>query len=157
MKLGVSFDGNERTYESVPPGKYEAFINAITEKSETLLLVRLVIASGQHANRSLLTNCSMTPEGKWKFQNMLIGCGLWKDSQKGDWEGDTNDLIGRKTCITVIEEEYNGEMRPAVRNFFPVKGEKSESAPASGSAPAPTSPQGPPPPPKASAPAMKRL
>ena len=162
MKLSVGFDGDERTFESVSPGKYAAFVNSIVEKGtpeKPVLNVRLVIAEGQFQQRSVFTNCVLTPEAKWKLQNLLLAAGLVKQGTKGDWNGDTNDLIGKKVGVTVIEEEYNGEMRAAVKNFYTLAESATPApapvpAPAGGTAPAP---QGPPPPPKAPAPAGRRL
>jgi hypothetical protein len=152
MKLTVSFDGDERTYEPIPAGKYEAKVNNIEEKTPTLLNIRFTIEGGQFDKRSLFTNCTLTPEAKWKFQNLLIAAGLWQSNTKGDWAGDTNDLVGRKVGLSVIEGEYNGNKRPEVKSIFRI-GSAPEAAPVASAAPAATGSAPVPPP----APAGKRL
>lgn len=155
MAYEVQFDGDERTFEPIPKGNYESFVNSIVEKGEgpkAYLNVRFVIADGQFKGRSLFSNCSFSAEGVWKLQNLLLACGLAKTGEKTKVQFTNEQLIGKRIGIRVAEEEYNGELRPAVKNFYALGGASAAGAPAA-------SPATPPAPPSAPAPSggVRRL
>ncbi len=167
--IDVSFSGDEQTYEPIPKGNYEAFVNSIqmkkTQAGEDMLNARFVIADGQFKGRSLFSNFVLREDLKWKLQNLILASGLHTARTAGNvrLSDDCSELVGRKVGLKVADGEYNGEVRPEVRGFFRLDG---NAAPAgmptpTGAAPAPKTNTGAapaaPPPPSAPAGATRRL
>lgn len=163
MPLEVSFSGEEQTYEPIPKGSYEAFVNSIVMKKtaadEQMANVRFVIADGQFKGRSMFSNFVLREDLKWKLQKLLIAAGLINPRTVGKVQlsDDWSELIGRKVGLKVADGEYNGEVRAEVRDIFRTDA-ASATAPA---APSPAAPKAAtaaaPPPPSAPAGATRRL
>lgn len=68
-------------------------------------------------NRKLWENCSMLPQALFKLKNLLESIG-YDTSAAIDFE--PLDLIGQSVQASVIQEEYNGEMRNRIKKFFEV-------------------------------------
>lgn len=164
--IDVSFSGEEQTYEPIPKGNYEAFVNSIqmkkTQAGEDMLNARFVIADGQFKGRSLFSNFVLREDLKWKLQNLILASGLHTARTAGNvrLSDDCSELVGKKVGLKVADGEYNGEVRAEVRGFFRIGGDATAPTP-SGAASAPkamtgTAPAAPPPP-SAPAGATRRL
>jgi hypothetical protein len=168
MPIEVSFSGDEQTYEPIPKGNYEAFINSIqmkeTQAKEPMANARFVIADGQFKGRSLFSNFVLREDLKWKMQNLILASGLHNSRTPGKvtLSDDWSELVGRKVGLKVADGEYNGEVRPEIRGFYRLDGGAVGTAPAmptpAGAAPAkPATGAAAPPPPSAPAGATRRL
>lgn len=164
MPLEVSFSGEEQTYEPIPKGSYEAFVNSIVMKKtaadEPMANVRFVIADGQFKGRSMFSNFVLREDLKWKLQKLLIAAGLINPRTVGKVQlsDDWSELISRKVGLKVADGEYNGEIRAEVRDIFRIDGATATTAPAAPAAPAPkAATNAAPPPPSAPAGATRRL
>lgn len=124
MPITVSSTGEEQTFEPIPKGNYEAFVNSIKKKqtsgNDDMLNIRFVIADGQLQGRSLFANFVLTEESKWKLIQLLISTGLMQPKTKQDvtLSDDYAELIGKRCGLKVKDGEYNGEARPEVFGFF---------------------------------------
>lgn len=152
MAIEITFSGEEQTYEPIPKGSYEAFVNSVqrkkTQNGDDMFNVRFVIAEGQFKGRSLFSNFVLKEELKWKLQKLLIATGLVQPRTKTSFtlSDEAQELVGRKVGLKVGEAEYNGEMRPEVKDIYAIGG----SAPASAPAAVPVAPTGVPLPPATS-------
>ena len=165
--IDVSFSGEEQTYEPIPKGNYEAFVNSIqmkkTQAGEDMLNARFVIADGQFKGRSLFSNFVLREDLKWKLQNLILASGLHTARTAGNvrLSDDCSELVGKKVGLKVADGEYNGEVRAEVRGFFRIGGDSTAAPTPSGAASAPKANAGAapaaPPPPSAPAGATRRL
>jgi hypothetical protein len=163
MPITISSTGEEQTFEPIPKGNYEAFVNSIkpkeTKDHDKMLNIRFVIADGQFQGRSLFSNFVLTPESKWKIIQLLISVGLMAPKTKSDFtlSDEATELIGKRCGIKVThnsdaDSPYFG--REEINGFFRPASVMQGAAPAPAPAPVMATGTIPPPPP---APATRRL
>lgn len=138
MSMEIEFDGEEASFDLVPVGDYEAYINNILDKGEgekKYLNFMFKISDGASKGRTLFTNCMLSKEGLWKLKNVLIASGLAQRGFKGKVAWDKETLIGKKVGLRVAHEEYNEKTRESVVAIFPVGAPTpATAAPVSGTA-----------------------
>ncbi len=60
---------------------------------------------------------SLAPNALWKLKGALInGFNYTKEDLLGEFDLDTEELIGAEVAVIIVDEEYNGEIRSRVED-----------------------------------------
>lgn len=126
MAYEIDFDGEERSFELVPIGEYQVWINSVLEKGEgegRYLNFMFKVADGPSKGRTLFTNASFKKDAVWKLKNILVAAGIAQQGFKGAVKWANEDLVGKKVGVRVSHEDYNDAKREAVNTIFALKGD----------------------------------
>jgi len=117
--LSVDFTNVTSGFEKIEPGNYLARVEKIESKmsqaGKPYLNWMFKIQGGDYDGRTAFFMTSLAPNALWKLKQVLIAA-FDKDEEdlKGQFELDTDELIGEECTLIIGEEEYNGEMRDRV-------------------------------------------
>ena len=106
-----------KTFEPIPPGKYEAeIVDATSEESanrKRFLNLDFVVIGPACRGRHLWTKLFMTDAAVWKLAALFNAI-----NQPLTEEADTADLVGRKLSVTVkVIEGEDGSLRNEIVTF----------------------------------------
>ena len=119
MGVRVDFTGVASGFEKIEPGTYLARVKKIEQKmsqaQKPYLNWTFVIVGGDYDGRNVFYMTSLSPNALWKLKDTLIKAfGMEKEELAGEFDLDTESLIGEEVAVVISEEEYNGEMRDRV-------------------------------------------
>jgi hypothetical protein len=110
-----------KTFEPIPPGKYEAeIVDATSEESanhKRFLKLDFVIVGPAYQGRHLWTKLFMTDAAVWKLAALFNAI-----DQALSEEADTADLVGRRLSVAVkVIEGEDGVLRNEIVAFRKLK------------------------------------
>ena len=123
-----NFEDNnkDKSFSLIPDGIYDARVEAVEERVARSnnhykqITFRLF---GPHAekvkinNRLIWDNLVLLQQVEWKIQNLLYACGLPYEGTvtlSDGWE----ELIGKELKLGIGSEEYQGQKRNDVKNYY---------------------------------------
>ena len=117
--ISVDFTNVSSGFESIEPGNYLARVEKIESKmsqaGKPYLNWHFKISGGDYDNRTAFFMTSLAPNALWKLKQVLIAAfDKEEEDLSGEFELDTEELIGHEVTLIIGEEEYNGEMRDRV-------------------------------------------
>ncbi|MBT9168105.1 MAG: hypothetical protein DDT19_01450 [Syntrophomonadaceae bacterium] len=119
MGVRVDFTGVSSGFEKIEPGVYLARVKKIEQRmsqaQKPYLNWVFVIIGGDYDGRNVFYMTSLAPNALWKLKDVLAKAfGYSRRDLAGEFDLDTEALIGEEIAVVIGEEEYNGEMRDRV-------------------------------------------
>ena len=103
----------------IPEGRYPARIDKVEERTSSAgneyWNVEFTIIDGEYEGRKLWGVFMLSPQALWKLRALAQACGL---DLSGERELDSEELVGQEVGIVVTTEEYDGQTRNRVNQFF---------------------------------------
>lgn len=114
-KLRLDFTGVE-SYQRPSEGEHVAkIVKAEVKQSQggnDMIVVCYEVTQGQDKGARVYENYPLTDTALWKLKAMLQAIGMKCD---GKVQLDLDKLVGKVCLITVIDDEYNGQVRSRVQ------------------------------------------
>ena len=130
--MQVDFTGVSSGFELIPEGDYRVAVFKVEQKmskaNKPYLNFTLKIQEGEGVHgRQMFYVASLQPQSLWSLKATLKALGYSDEELKGNFDLDTEGLIGRECMAVVIHEEYNGEMRDHVDKLYLIEGANTNS------------------------------
>src|SRR6266566_3941676 len=116
IEIDVDFDApaGDGPY---PNGTYHAKLEHVEKrvaKSGNMMLVWRFRTL--HDKRAFWLNTVLTRDAKWKVDETAVACGA---KGEGQVKIDVSKLVGNPCRIVIVNEIYEGEMRPGIKKALP--------------------------------------
>jgi len=121
VRYNVTDDQLKEAGGRIEPGTYPVRCDKVTDKASkngnpVIWVTWTVEGSEPPAGAKVVENVTMTPESFFRLQEIFEATGF-----KGDGTGfDSNDLIGLRCRVAVVDDEYEGKVRSKVKAHLPV-------------------------------------
>lgn len=127
--ISVDFKGVESGGRVLPDGKYTFVIDEVEEKEgnesgEPYLAFKLKVKDGKHKGAAVWDNASLQPQALWRLKGLLEACNV--EVPDGEFEIETDDLIGEEFVGTILNETYQGKKKPRLISFGDEEAESEE-------------------------------
>lgn len=133
-KVQVKFNADDDKFSALPSADYDAIVFGAEQKDGQEFpyiawTLKVDETEGDFAGRQLFTITSLSPKAVWRLIKMYeaIDAPFTKDEATGACDIDTDDAIGKKCVIRVIQKEYNGRMVNDIKQILPPGTKKSKS------------------------------
>lgn len=115
------------SYSKASEGIHTAKVDEILEKTsqggDPMLQFAFEIIKGDDKGCKVFESFSLSDKALWKFKAFLQAIGMKAD---GKLKIDLDKLIGKVCDIEVFHDEYNGQLRAKISDYYKVKTEAAE-------------------------------
>lgn len=113
----------------VPDGEYTARLAKVEEREgessgEPYLSCQWKIVGGKSDGATVYDNISLQPQSLWRFRTILECLGL--ETEDGEMDISTEDMVDSECLIEVTNEEYDGKDKPRITGFLSSDDEDDE-------------------------------
>lgn len=123
----LDFTGVEsytKASEGIHTAKVAEILEKTTQGGDDMLQFKFEITKGEDKDSAVFESFVLTDKALWKFKAFLQAIGMKAD---GKLKIDLDKLIGKVCDIEVFWEEYNGQTRAKISDYYKVgKGGKVE-------------------------------
>lgn len=114
LNLDYDLENVSSEFEALPEGQYLAkLVSAELTKSSTdkpMIKVTWEVTDGEYEGRKIFDNIVITPGAEFKMKQYAELVGIESGSQI-----DTQDFINAEGLISLIQKEYQGEIRNNIK------------------------------------------
>jgi hypothetical protein len=119
MSLSLDFTG---VGEVLPEGEYTVELRSVKKGESSagnpmLFFNYQVTDAGDYQGRTIFDGIPLIETTLWRLRLALIGLGFDPESVSGPVQLQVDDLVGRKTRVTVEHREWQGEKRANISRF----------------------------------------
>ena len=126
-KLNLDFTGVD-SYSKATEGIHTAKVAEITEKEtqsgDPMLQFIFEVTKGESRGCKVFENFVLTDKALWKLKQFLQAIGM---QANGKLKLDLDKLIGRVVDIEVFHDEYNGQTRAKISDYYKAGGNAASS------------------------------
>lgn len=127
-KLKVDFT-NVESYIKCEEGEHIAILREIEEKvsssNNDMLTGKFEVVNGSSTGAVVYNNFTLTEKSLWVLKSFLDAVGM---KAEGKVLLDIDKIIGKKCIISVLHEEYNGNMTAKINGFKALKAKPAPAA-----------------------------
>lgn len=117
-------DKAPKTYELLPEGAYEVYVDRVTADSDDKASIMFRIrddVDGDHKGRTIFTNITTAENMGWKLSNIARAAGVAAGTDFDGLIDYGNAITGKTMKIMVGHREYNGKTYTDVKAFYPTR------------------------------------
>lgn len=122
----IDFTGVSDGFSIIPEGVYPVTVfkaeQKMSQAQKPYINWTLKIQGGDYDGRQMFFTSSLQPQCLWSLKATLKNLGYSDEDLKGNFDLDTEELLGRECQAVVIHEEYKGEMRDHVDKLIAPEG-----------------------------------
>lgn len=124
----TSFSISEEDFKEMQEGMYNAILIKVTKgeskAKNPMYSWTYAITEGESSGEELMNFTAITPAAMWKLKETLVGLGIEPvnglyNFKAVDHTTDPIGVINRKVTLSVLNQEYNGQVRASIDKVLP--------------------------------------